>query len=101
MNMNFFKYIEQLMELGIRLDLYIDSSDHYFCADLNTQGKSSCVLKREGDKVIAYRRYNRVDEVKDLEQLIALVHGCAHGRSYFSGEWLKVFEDRNLTNPCG
>ena len=98
--MDFFKTIEQLTDLGINMNLYL-SSDHIFCADLNTQGKSPCVLQREGDKIIAYRRYNRVDEVKDLEHIIELVHGCAHGRSYFSPEWLKIFKDRGYTNPLG
>lgn len=100
MNTKFFEYVQQLMELGIRMDLFIDAN-HIFCADLNTQGKSSCVLQLEGDKIKAYRRYNRVDEVRDLDHIIELVYDCAHGRSYFSEEWLKVFKDKDLGDPRG
>lgn len=69
--------------------------------DLNTQAKSECILKAEGDGIVAYRRYGRRDVVRDFDHLLNIVWECGHGRSYFSSVWLQVFEDFGLEDPRG
>ena len=51
--------------------------------------------------LLAYRRYNRVDPVHSFEDVLELVHGCAHGRSFFNSYWLKVLSKFEMSNPTG
>ena len=57
--------------------------------DLNTQMKSSCILKLEPQGIIAYRRYDSSDRVNDLADVIELVEGCNHN-NYMSVGWANV-----------
>lgn len=72
-----------------------------FCADLNTEAKSYCVLVCQDGKIMAHRRYNQIDEVKSFKDVLDAVYGCGHGRSFFSQPWLDLLNDYGYESPLG
>ena len=89
--------IEEPLKFGCLVEMTM--VDNIYNFNLSTGAKSSCILKLEHDKIVAYRRYDRVDVVEDYNSLLWLVHDCAHGRDFFSSDWLAVFEANGIDNP--
>lgn len=85
------------LSLGCVISLSVECG--VVTVDLNTQAKSHCILRVINGEILAYRRYDRVDKVTSLDDLMEIIRGCAHGKSYFSGDWLKVFRDLELEDP--
>lgn len=79
----------------------LSCDDDVYTIDLNTRAKSQCIIKIEDGKFVAYRRYGKQDEFTNFDELIEIVHECAHGRSYFDSGWLAVFQEFQMENPCG
>ena len=91
--------LEEPLREGCQVILTVD--DGVLCADLHTQAKSDCVLKAQEDGVFAHRRYGCVDRVETPEELLHIVWGCGHGRTYFNGYWLDLFKAKGMESPCG
>ena len=79
----------------------VSYDNEIFSIDMNTGGKSACRLRLEPDGIKAYRRYDRVDTVKDFNDVVDLVYDCCHGRNYFNSGWLQVFKNYNMKDPRG
>ncbi len=91
--------LEPAFEHGCKFDIY--KEEGVACVDLNTMAKSGCDLRIEDGKIIAYRRYNRIDEVETFGDILSIVHDCAHGRSYFNEAWVDVFKANGMSDPRG
>ena len=91
--------LKPALDRGCRFELFSDAG--ILTIDLNTGAKSGCQLKLEPGGVKAYRRYDRVDTVETFEDVMWVVHGCAHGRDFFSQEWLDIFKDNGISDPRG
>ena len=96
---NLLSILTEPMEAGC--EIIISLKDGVLWADLQTMAKSDCYLECLPDGIYAHRRYGRKDKVEDLEHLLELVHGCGHGRSFFSLTWCDFFKAKGMESPCG
>lgn len=96
----FMEMITPALDAGVRVSVYKDSEGR-ITIDLDTRGKSFCIVKIEDDEFVAYRRYDRVDTVRDFSHLVTLVHDCCHRRGFFNDAWIPVFRDEFLEDPRG
>ena len=92
--------LDEPLNKGCRISIYKDNDK--LMLDLDTGAKSHCHLElQESGKIIAHRRYDRVDEVGDYQHLLDLVWSCGHGRSYFNYAWVGVLEANGFNSPVG
>jgi hypothetical protein len=98
-HMDILELLKPALELGCSFEWSHDNG--VIVIDLNTGAKSGCKLKIDGDAVMAYRRYDRIDAVTSFDDVLRLVHECAHGRSYFDEGWLRVFDFYAMDDPRG
>ncbi len=94
------KMLNPALDAGCNFEISKDGKG-VVCIDLNTMAKSGCDLRIEDGKIIAYRRYNRIDEVETFGDILSIVHDCAHGRDYFNESWIDVFKDNGMSDPRG
>jgi len=88
------KFIEPLLDRRCNFIIYKEGNTP--CIDLNTMAKSECILKKENEALYAYRRYNKIDRISTLGDLIDIVYECHCGRSYFNTMWTSIFEEYGL-----
>lgn len=96
-NYNFYDVIECLVEKGITTQIRIDDSFRIY-ADLNTGAKSHLHLYKDGTVIGRYGYTNNVFQygvvIQEVIRFLALEFvNCLHGRSYYSLEWAKLYED--------
>jgi hypothetical protein len=91
--------LQPALNVGCSFDIY--SEQGIPCIDLNTGAKSGCILKIENGEFIAYRRYDRRNQFSTFDELLGLVYECCHGRSYFDGNWLTLFQMYGYHDPRG
>lgn len=94
--------LELLREpLNAGCEIRLSVHENHIRADMDTQGKSSCILEDTPEGIFAHRRYDRKDKVNSPEELRKLVHDCCHGRQFFSEKWLTLFETHGMNDPRG
>lgn len=57
---------------------------------MNTGMKSQLYFTELNSKLVAYRRYGRVDTFSDFNELVGLVSECIHGRDFMNKQWADI-----------
>lgn len=83
--------LHPLLERGLKISLW--RADGKINVDLDTQGKSACIIEINMNKFIVYRRYNRRDHIATIEDIVSVVEGCVHGRDYFNPIWIDYIRE--------
>lgn len=81
---------------GIAVKVYMDPESKMLCADMDTQGKSECILVQTIDGIVAKMRYGRSEKVDSFEDVVYAVSSCQCGRGYFNSRWLVIFEQYEI-----
>ena len=95
----FNRIIDELIKEGIAITLSFNGDENHIVADLNTKAKSHCYLYYTDSGVFTSRRYERIEEVKSVLDVIDHVHDCSHGREYFNESWLTLFNNHGMRVP--
>lgn len=98
--------MEEILEIlkpafdkGMRFEIYYEGDT--LCIDLNTQAKSGCVLKKNGDSIKAHMRYNKIETIEYFDDVLSAIYSCGHGRNYFNGLWVELLKENGYSDPKG
>jgi len=91
------KLLEPALRRGLVFKVYIERA--VACVDLDTRAKSECILKKTPMGIKAFMRYDVVKPVQDFNDVLLAVQDCAHGRTFFNEDWVRVLKDYDFFDP--
>lgn len=78
---------------GGRVDLHLNKEHDYIEYNLNTGMRSGLSLYEKDNKVWAITRYNKDEEMLDINNVVDTSHDCLCHRDYAAYAWIKILNE--------